>query len=324
MRSRDRVVRRTITGSVVSLLVLAACGDPGAEAPAASSGSVTAGVTTLGPGTRIDDDFVVPAAAELLMWPVPVHAASPSEGWVASMAITDAVAVINDLAAQAEAAGFELQAGTSPTCEDTGTVVLESDGGDGVWCSASGYRHTDAGGEELVLSSIVGRGPAAGEDTASASIAVRLLAPGEQIPAAPPGSSPAPRFEPGESDVDPVVPDHTPPELEPGELLAPRFEERLVEGSQLVVPVVDERCQGGLLATLEVTGEPDRVFDAYVEQMAAWAAEYGNPPELIEGELLGRRVVEAYASVDGVPYYARMAVGEGDEPTRLELDLCAG
>jgi hypothetical protein len=316
-------VRRTITGSVVSLLVLVGCGDPGAEAPEDSAASAAAGVTTLGPGTRIDDDFVVPDAAELLMWPVPVHAASPGQGWVASMAITDAVTVINDLAAQAAEAGFELQDGSTPTCEDTGTVVLESDGGDGVWCSATGHRHTDAGVEELVLSSIVGRGPSAGEDTASASIAVRPLEPGAQIPAAPPGS-PAARFEPGESDVDPVVPDHTPPELEPGEPLAPRFEERLVEGSRLVVPVVDERCQGGLLAVLEVIGEPDRVFDAYVEQVAAWAAEYGNPPERIEGELLGRRVVEAYASVDGVPYYARMAVGEGDEPTRLELDLCAG
>jgi hypothetical protein len=324
MRRPARAVRRAITALVVPLLVLTACGDPDTETLAESDGSAPEGATTLGPGTRINEDFVVPAAAELLLWPVPVSAASPSQGWAASMTTSDAVAVINDLAEQAEAAGFEPQADAAPTCEDTETVVLESDGGAGVWCSTVGYRRTDAGTEELVLSSIVGRGPTAGEDTATASIAVRPLAPGGQISVVPPVSSPGQRFVPGQSGVEPAVPDQAPPELEPGELLAPRFEERLVEGSQLVVAVVDERCQGGLLATLEVTGDPDRVFDAYVEQMAAWAEEYGNPPEVTEGELFGRRVVEAYASVDGVPYFARMAVGEDDEPTRLELDLCAG
>jgi hypothetical protein len=307
-----------------SLLVLAACGDPGAEAPGGSAGTATAGVSTLGPGTRIDDDFVVPDGAELLMWPVPVHAASPSEGWVASMAITDAVAVINDLAAQAEAAGFELQAGTSPTCEDTGTVVLESDGGDGVWCSVTGYRTTGAGAQQVQLTSGVGRSPGAVEAPAAATVTVRPLGPGETVPVIGPGPWEAKPFEPGVSDVRPPLPDRTPPDLRPGELLAADVSERLVEGSRLVVPVVDERCQGGLLAVLEVSGDPDDVFGGYVEQLAAWAAEFGNPPELIEGELLGRRVLEAYASIDGTPYYARMAVGEGDDPTRMELDLCAG
>ncbi len=41
----------------------------------------------------------------------------------------------------------------------------------------------------------------------------------------------------------------------------------LAAGSRLAAPINQPICQGGFLAALDITGDPDEVFATYVEQI---------------------------------------------------------
>lgn len=321
--------------SAASTLVLMACNDASTERGAGE-------VAVLGPGTPIAEDFVVPDDAVLLAGPMPVVDVRGREtGWIAHLRPRDPVSTFNDLASQAGELGFELGSSSSDPCSavpderSLGDVELDEPFGvlpDGVEpssinCTGIGFRETDDGLERVFLNieqRLYGDRP-----TSVGTMEVTLLPEGSEFP----------RIGPGQFDLQRVVPSQVrpssreipmdPPDLSAGDALDPMAGAdgpTLVAGSRPVTPIDAPICQGGFRTALDVTGDPDEVLAAYIEQIRDAAEQFGRPPELTSTTLFGRRVERAVATIDDASstMSATMVVGEGDEPTRLLLEQCNG
>lgn len=318
-----------------SALVSAGCSDPSTE-------RTTGEVTVLGPGTPIAEGFVVPDDAVLLAGPMPVvDVRDRDTGWSAHLRPRDPVSMFNDLASQAGELGFELGASSQDPCfavpdePSLGEAELDEPLGvlpDGVEpssisCSGTGFRETDDGVEKLFLhveQRLHGDPP-----TSVGTMEVTLL---------PEGSEPR-RIGTGQFDLQPFVPSQVrpssheipmdPPDLSVGDPLDPMAGTEgptLVAGSRPAAPIDAPICQGGFRAALDVTGDPDDVLAAYIEQIRDAAEQLGRPPELSSTTLFGRRVEHAVATIadDSSTMSATMVVGQGDETTRLLLEQCNG
>jgi hypothetical protein len=282
----------------------------------------------LGPGTPIAEGFTVPEGAELRQWPMPVERyappAAPPEpgsptpggdefgdttdtGWSAELRVTDPVLTFNELADQADRQGF--------------AMISQRDGDCRTWpgttsCSADGYRERDGATQHVRLWAQVS---STNSEGSHASVTVEPVPDGAVLPEFGDGPWQAKRFEPSTVEAIDVDVDMTPPDVEPGDRLStsPYNPTALVEGSALVYPVGP---RGFCRVTIEVTGDPDEVFAAYVGYLDAWAEEYGGPAAVRpEQQLFGRRILLASALVDGESYSAEMTVGRDGEPTRILL-----
>jgi hypothetical protein len=299
-------------------------------------------VAVLGPGTPIAQDFVVPEDAVLLAGPMPVADARGREtGWIAHLRPRDPVSTFNDLASQAGERGFELGSFSSDPCSavpderSLGDVELDEPFGvlpagvepSSISCSGTGFRETDDGLERVFLNveqRLYGDRP-----TSVGTMEVTLL---------PEGSEPTP-VGTGQFDLQPFVPSQVrpssreipmdPPDLSVGDALDPMAGTggpTLIAGSRPAAPIDAPICQGGFRAALDVTGDPDEVLSAYIEQIRDAAEQFGRPPELSSTTLFGRRVEHAVATIDDASstMSATMVIGEDDEPTRLLLEQCNG
>jgi hypothetical protein len=299
-------------------------------------------VVVLGSGTPIADGFTVPDDAVLLALPGP-SAGSDGDGpgWIARLRPQDPVSTFTDLVTQARAAGFELGSPTVDPCyavPDERTIdgqeypapfepLPEGVEPKSIDCAATGYRDTDGGVEEINISTE--QRLALDPPTSTGSISVRPLAE---------GAEPRP-IGTGQFDLQPLVATRVrpssvevgmdPPDLDVGaplDAMAGAGGPTLAEGSRLAAPINQPICQGGFLAALDITGDPDDVFAAYVDQIRDAAADYGSPPEVASTTLFGRRVDLARATIgdDSSSIEATMIIGDDDEPTRLLLEHCGG
>ena len=328
----------------VLVLVVAACGDPGAE-PADGPGTAADGPHLFPTGTPLGDGFVVPAGSVALTQPIagPYLAASPPS-WTVELIPTDPIEAMNDLIAQALDLGFQLGTHTPTPCTYDDDVPESGTTNQTPWpppdgqpepravsCSVSGFRAGDGFVERLELSTTLGYRHAY-EPGARGGISLEHMSAGAldgPLGGQPVDSEPiAPMPEDWSTDEDlPAA-----PALKAGDALVPTDEAglwehwvpRLVDGSRLVVPTRTPVCQGGFAAVLDVTGDPDEVMAGYVEQLRESSAEFGLPPTTTEGTLFDRRVVHAVSSVDGTSLHAVMVVGLDGEPTRLNYSVCSG
>lgn len=333
-RHRSRVATWS-AAFAASAVALVACSD-------ASTERTVGEVTVLGPGTPIAEEFVVPDGAVLLAGPVQVGDVRGSDTrWAAHLRPRDPVSMFNDLARQAEELGFELGSYSSDPCSavpderSLGDVELVEPFGvlpegvepSSITCNGIGFRESDGELEQLFLS--VEQRLTGDRPTSVGTMEVTLL---------PEGSEPTPTGT-GQFDLQPFVPSQVrpssreipmdPPDLAAGDALDPMAGAggpTLIAGSRPAAPIDAPICQGGFRAALDVTGDPDEVLAAYVEQIRDAAEQFGRPPELSSTTLFGRRVEHAVATIDDASstMSATMVVGEGDEPTRLLLEQCNG
>ena len=335
--------RRWWLGAVVAVLAVASigCGDPASD-PARSEAPPNSDVVVLGPGTPIADGFIVPDEAVLLAPPGPSEGFNgDGPGWLARLRPQDPVSTFTDLVAQAEAAGFELGSSTVDPCyavPDERTIdgqdypapfepLPEGVEPSSIDCAATGYRETGDGIEEITISTE--QRLALDPPTSAGLIEVRQLAEGAER--RPIGT--------GQFDLQPLVdtrvrPASTqvamdPPDLDVGAPLNSMTGlggPTLAAGSRLAAPINQPICQGGFLAALDITGDPDEVFATYVEQIRDAAADYGSPPEVMSTTLFGRSVDQAQATIDDASSIMRatMITGDDNEPTRLLLEQCNG
>lgn len=318
-----------------------ACGDPAAE-PEGSGAPVSGEVAVLGPGTPIAGGFTVPDDAVLLAPPGPSEGFNgDGPGWIARLRPQDPVSTFTDLVAQARAAGFELGSSTVDPCyavPDEQTIegqefpapfepLPEGVEPSSINCAASGYRDDDGVIEEITISTE--QRLALDPPTSTGLIEVRQLAE---------GTEPRP-IGTGQFDLQPLVatrvrPPSTevamdPPDLDVGaplDTMAGTGGPTLAVGSRLAAPIDQPICQGGFLAALDITGDPDDVFATYVDQIRDAAADYGSPPDVTSTTLFGRRIDRAQATIDDASSVMRatMVTGDDDEPTRLLLEQCNG
>jgi hypothetical protein len=329
--------------AVVAALVMVACGSSeGAnDAPVSSvpdSATDDTPVIDLGPGTAIADGFVVPEGADLLLPPLPSGGSTwqgiaPDVTWHARLRAWQPVVAFAGLVAQAATAGFELTslggpggagctASVDPPGEAEGALVpvedlTASDDLAAVYCAANGRRTIDGHEEQISLVTELADG--GGGPVASGSVRFQRWPAGVV-----PTTFGDPLVEP-EPVVLPFGPADAVPGLGPGELIDDsRGEARLVAGSRLVAPVETGICQGGFAAVVEVTGDPDAVFDGYARQIRAWVEPYGLPYGEGTAELFGRSVREARGTGDdSSSFTATMVSAEGEQP-RLLFELCGG
>lgn len=253
----------------------------------------------------------------------------------------DPVSTFTDLVAQAQDMGFELGSSMVDPCFAVPDERTVDDGEHpapfepfpagvepkSITCNARGYREADAGTEQVDIST--SQFLASDNPTSTGHLAVGPL---------PAGTAPRP-IGTGQFDLQPLVPTTAragsaeipmePPDLEVGEGFDPvrgADGHTLIAGSRLAAPVNERICQGGFLAPLDVTGDPDDVFAGYLEQVREAATAYGTAPETSSTTLFGRRIERAWATVDDASgtVTATMVVGTDDEPTRLLLERCSG
>ncbi len=344
MHSRSRrQPRRWWLGAVVAVLSAApvGCGDSASDR-ARSEAPPNGDVVVLGPGTPIADGFIVPDDAVLLAPPSPSEGSDgDGPGWRARLRPLDPVSTFTDLVAQAEASGFELGSSTVDPCyavPDERTIdgqeypapfepLPEGVEPSSIDCAATGYRDTEDGIEEINISTE--QRLAIDPPTSAGLIDVRQLADGAERRSIGTGQFDlqplvATRVRPSSTDVA-----MDPPDLDVGAPLnsmAGAGGPTLAEGSRLAAPINQPICQGGFLAALDITGDPDEVFAIYVDQIRDAAADYGSPPEVTSTTLFGRRVDRAQATIDDASstMQATLITGDDNEPTRLLLEQCNG
>ncbi len=277
-------------------------------------------VPLLGAGTELGDGFVVPEGAELLTWPTRDGFSSDVEPvWRAAMVVTgDPVELFNDLAAQAAALGFEV------VQQDLGNCRILDRVPPNPWasCHTDGYRLGEGSRSERVSLSV-----SVGDDVLPiAMVGVGTIAT-ERVVEFGDGPWQLRRFEPETGDADAPDVDLVPADIGVGDRLVDAGWHRttLVEGSRLVAAEAGSSCAGGMTAIVHVDGDPDDVFDAYVDQLTSRVGPYGEPDEEVpRPALFGRRVRMMGGAGETSQAGATMVVGRDDEPTRILIeDVCA-
>lgn len=303
--------------SVVTACVVAGCstGRSGADAP-----EQLGAVPLLGPGTELGDGFVVPEGAQLATWPTGEGFASDVEPvWKASMVVTgDPVELFNDLAAQATALGFEV------VQQDLGNCRILDRAPPNPWasCHTDGYRLGSGSRSERVTMSV-----AVGDDVLPvAMVGVGLIA-SDRVVEFGDGPWQLRRFEPETGEAEAPEVELVPPAVRVGDRLVDADWHRttLVEGSRLVAAESSTSCAGGMTAIVHVDGDPDVVFDAYVDQLTSRVGPHGEPTdEVPHPPVLGRRIRMMGGAGETSGAGATMVVGRDGEPTRILIqDVCA-
>lgn len=313
--------------------------DPAAREPGAPSDTSFAPEPAVhGPGTPLPDGLEVPDGAVLLLAPLPIDGSTwkgidPDAHWSARLRPDDPVAAAAGVAAQADAAGFELRTFDPEGAACTVTPSGDWPGGlrvdermpvdlevDAVDCTLSGWRTVDGHLEELWVSFAQQRWPD-GEVTATGGITMQRWP--AEVDKAPLGDRLTVVAETGPA----IAVDMSAPDEPAGALLSDSRGEQatLVEGSRLVAPVEGHVCLGGFSSVVEVTGDPDDVFEAYAAQVRAWVDGLGLRSEEDSTTLDGRTVREVHGWGDDSSDFAVVMVdGLDGGPPRILFELCGG
>ena len=334
--------RRGWVALVGPAILVAGCGSADSEVEA-GDGQVderTEAISALlPPGSELAEGFVVAAGTRA------VGPTFPSDGWSYDGVLSDRswsvelvvdaepVTAFSAYAAQAQELGFELGGGGVDACQVYSTLdqqMLPTDSGEPgtVYCRFTGRRMTNGQVENLYMTwSLDYVEPEWSEAELSY---VRY----------PVGTDPVlytdgPWVDPVQRSLPPPPPAN-PPDLQPGDVLSdtPYATGRLEEGSRLLTPVNERGCEGGFRSRLQLTGDPDEVFDAYEAQLHQHIEANRPTPgsdsddwtfRAAESEFDGRRVREAHAGYfDGSDYSVVMLVGNEGEPTVIRFGMCHG
>jgi hypothetical protein len=290
------------------------------------------------PGEPVADGFVVPEGSELLLPPAPIEnrtfdGSSAERRWTAWLLPERPVALVADVVGQAEAMGFSLtgqQRGTacligsndqyptvdlsSPTPSEPLTAIV---------CHVRGSREVDDRVETLYLrTEQAAPGQFGIMNTATLTFERWPVGVNPTFPGEPLVPIPTDRLDLSlDVDLDP-------PPLEPGASISTSgTEATLIEGSEVVAPINDEICQGGFSTVLEVTGDPDEVYQGYVTQLRDWLTWVEPADREVDEEesmLLGRTIQHARVYGDDSSIYHVVMVAGEDEPVRLLYELCGG
>jgi hypothetical protein len=306
-RRSKGIVVVTLLGAIA--LALSACGDSSATSP--QSTATTPPVipsAAAPPGTPLGDGFEVVEGTTLVGDPIPVaavHQGQPivDEGWTATSIVTggDPVGIVDAYMRQADDVGLVEQPGTGCT-HDVDVVI----------CSAFA-RSSDAAEPRSVSATVV-RGRR--RDVVSDHVIVQF-------------STTAMHWDYGEvqrtGDPDLGIPASTewPPPSSVGEPLGTAGETMravvVQEGSRLAGPphLNLEDATGGIVAILEVTGDPLSVLQTYVDQLAALGLA-GSTPEVLE---IGDAVLtSAYMDEAGGDSFTFTLVERSGRPSWLAIE----
>jgi hypothetical protein len=302
---------RIVALVVAMALAISACGDSSAIGPQSPAATAPVIPSAIGPpGTALGDGFTVVDGTTLIGEPIPIGVAvvyqgQPivDEGWIATSIVAggDPIAIIDAYMRQAEEAGLVQQPGTG--CASDLDVTI---------CSAFA-RSPDPGTPRSLLATVL-RGWR--EDVLSDHVIVRfsttdLYWEHDQFRDA------------GGGDL--AIPDSTawPPLASVGEPLGTAGETThavvVQEGSRLAGPPrlnLDD-VTGGIVAILEVTGDPRSVLRSYLDHLAEVGVE-GPTPEVLE---IGDAVVtKAFPAEAGGDHFTFTLVERSGRPTWLAIE----
>lgn len=305
---REQVLGVALLGAVA--VVVSACGESSDTAPASSAAAPPVIPSAAGPpGTPLGNGFAVVDGTTLVGDPIPIGVAAVrngqpivDEGWTATSVVDgrDPAEVIDAYMRQAEDAGLIEQPGTGCT-HDLDVAV----------CSA--FARSPDVAEPRSVSATVVRGRR--EDVLSDHVIVRFSTTDlywdyGQVR--------------GDGDPDLATPAPTawPPLVAVGEPLGTAGETShavvVHEGSRLAAPTrlnLDDTT-GGLVALLEVTGDPRSVLQAYLDHLTEHGLEASAPEELVIGDAV---VTSAYPSEAGGDHFTLTLVERPGRPTWLAI-----
>lgn len=204
------------------------------------------------PGTLLGDGFRVAAGTTLVGAPTPLHP-EIGVGWTATLLIDadDVMPVLTDYVNQAKQSGLALR--TGPECRQVSEVTF---------CSASARKEDDEGRRTFVATTYRGR-----EGDLALNHAVVRVSDGDLDWEYTPEGIDGEVVEPGPFDREwPPLADVGEP-IGTGDMMC--LNVVVQEGSRLAAPT---RIRGdhtrGIVAILEVTGEPNRVLERYLQHFA--------------------------------------------------------
>lgn len=310
VRAAERGTRLVaLVGSVA--LAISACGDSSATSPRSSDTTSAVIRSAAGPpGTSLGDGFTVVEGTVLIGDPIPmgvsaVRRGQPiiDEGWTATSIVDggDPIGIIDAYMRQAEDVGLVEEPGSG--CDHEADVST---------CSA--FARSPEVDEPRSVSATFVRGHR--EDTYSNHVIVRFSTTDLSWNQGEVGTdSPA--------DAGVPAPVAFPPLPSVGEPLGTAGETThalpVQEGSRLAGPPrlnLDDTT-GGIVAILEVTGDPRSVLQAYLDHMAGLGVE-GSPPERLDiGD--GATTI-AYRSEPGGDHFSFTLVERHGRPTWLAIE----
>jgi hypothetical protein len=282
--------------TAVVLLLTAGCAD----------GSITEAVELPGPGSPLDDGFVVPVDSRLLG---PIHSgdAVGGTGWSADLYVEgSAEGAMEDLLAQVEAHDLRLHGDCAVPYPETREWL-------GAQCRLGAQRIEDGFVRERVGIGIQVSAPGGGRGFAS-HLGLSygrwddgVLPPGPHAdsPFEGLGAFPDPGPPPAIPDVDEAI---ETPELAPDDWF------HVVPGTRVVAPVrtMDTR---GFIAHLQVIGDLDEVVDETARRFVAIGDDDAEA-EVTEGEWRGHRTIRVIAGeAGGVDKTMDVLVGGPGEPS---------
>jgi hypothetical protein len=292
-------------------LAISACGD----SPATSQQSVTTTSPVIPsaagpPGTSLGDGFTVVEGTTLIGDPIPIGVAvvyrgQPivEEGWTATSIVTggDPIGIIDAYMRQAEQAGLVEQPGTGCTPESDLTI-----------CSAFARSSDPAEPRSLSATFVLGRR----EDVVSDHVIVRFSTADHYWEHGQVGRA-------GDRDLPIPASTPSPPLQSVGEPLGTAGETThavvVQEGSRLAGPPrlnLDDTT-GGIVAILEVTGDPRSVLQSYLDHMAELGLDVSAPEVLEIGDAV---VTTTHPSEAGGDHFTFTLVERPGRPAWLAIE----
>jgi hypothetical protein len=292
-------------------LTISACGDSSATSPRSTDTTSAVIRSAAGPpGTSLGDGFTVVEGTTLIGDPIPIGVAvvrqgQPiiDDGWTGTSIVAggDPIGIIDAYMRQAEEVGLIQEPGTGCTHQ----VDLAT-------CSAFA-RSPDANEPRSVSVTFV-RGHS--EDVYSDHVIVRFSTTDLDWIHGAAGHDARP-------DAAVPAPDAWPPLQSVGDPLGTAGETThavpVQEGSRLAGPPrlnLDDTT-GGIVAILEVTGDPRSVLQTYLDYMAELGVE-GSPPQVLE--IGDADVTTAYRSEAGGDHFTFTLVERQGRPTWLAIE----
>lgn len=255
------------------------------------------------PGTLLGDGFRVAAGTTLVGAPTPLHP-EIGDGWTATLLIDadDVMAVLNDYVNQAKQSALVLR--TGPECKQVSEVTF---------CSASARKEDDEGRRTFVATTYRGR-----EGDLALNHAVVRVSGGdldwEYTPEGIDGEVVEPR--PFDREWPPLADVGEP--IGTGDMMC--LNVVVQEGSRLAAPT---RIRGdhtrGIVAIFEVTGEPNRVLERYLQHLddSECSIEVGKMTSQNVGDAT---VTITFASAAGGDGFTLTLVERPRRPTWLTID----
>ncbi len=273
--------------------------------------------TTLGgPGTPLGDGFSVVEGTRLLGTPIPFGPTGldgeqrlyENAGWTANLVVTggDPDRIVGTYLEQAAEVGIDLQ--TEPSCVADAEMT---------YCGGAAWATDGTDTREARVTLLRGEQGGLVSDhvilwySEPGVVGQRIEDPRPQRDPSPPPVPPPP------SPSMPPLPDTGEPIGTAGEVNA---EVLVQEGSRLAGPprLHLNDATGGIVAVLELTGDPQDVFSSYLDHLAD--LDIGGTDAGVERRVDDARVTTAYTGNYGGDYFVLTMIERPGEPTWLAIE----